>query len=123
MALYDTFQATATRLIDKFGQAATLKQSTIGAYDPATGTASETVTSSTGRVVVTDYDIRQVDGTLIQRGDKRILLSVITGVGAKDVSPVPGDKIVVGNVTYTVVDASPLSPGGTVVMHEIQARR
>ena len=42
MALASSLQKTASKLVSKFGGAATIRRITVGDYDPATGTAAET---------------------------------------------------------------------------------
>ena len=42
---YAATATTATRLLTRFGAAATLKRETVGAYDPDTGTSPVTTTS------------------------------------------------------------------------------
>ncbi len=79
--------------------------------DPATPTTHSVA------VVVTEYDLRHVDGVLIQAQDRRVL------VEAAGVVPKPSDTLTIGGVVYNVIRSMPLDPGGVALMFEVQARR
>jgi hypothetical protein len=68
-------------------------------------------------VVISEYDLRHVDGTQIQAQDRRVLME------AAGVAPMPGDKLTVNGTAYNVIRAMPLDPGGVALMYEVQARR
>jgi hypothetical protein len=55
----------------KFGGDATIRTVTTGAYDPVTGTASESVSDATVKGVVEDVNAREVND-LVQAGDRRL---------------------------------------------------
>ena len=82
---------------------ATLVRSTPGTRTAAaTGSGTNpTTTSHSARGVVGDYTDYQMDGTLVQRGDRWVLLlaSTITGLAV----PQPGDKVTIQGATYLVV--------------------
>lgn len=113
---YANAQATAERLIAKFGQSATLKQTANSgtAYNP-----TRTTTSHTCTVVVVDYKNFEIDGTIIKQGDKRVLVST----GGLAVAPAVHDVLAIGGVDHAVLAVMPLDPGGTTVYWELQARR
>jgi hypothetical protein len=116
---YQRARQTADRLLTKFGQSATLRQtSTTGGvpWDPGSGTT--TTTDTTVTLAVTDYTVAEIDGTLIQAGDRRAYISAEGTVAA----PALTDTLIVGGINYSVVAVKPLNPGGTVVMWEVQAR-
>lgn len=115
---YTELAAVADELIVEFGQAVTVRHRTAGAYDPATGSAAVTVTDELGSGAVFDYATKQIDGSMIQRGDKYVLLSP-AGVTA----PEPDDRILVGATEYGVVSVNTTSPAGTAVLHTVQIRR
>jgi hypothetical protein len=64
-----------------------------------------------------DYTIAERDGTLVQKDDRRFLLSTlnITSVAITD-------KLIVSSVTLDIVNVKPLSPAGTVQFYEVQCR-
>jgi hypothetical protein len=117
---YTEIREVADEVIEAFGQAATLRRFTRGTYNPETGGYSGGSTADTAvKVVVTEYAKNMVDGALILATDRRVLLS------AQDLSIEPNpknDKLVVGGTVYEIVRSDPLSPGGTVVLYELQVR-
>jgi len=114
---YARAKATAERLIKKFGQSATLRQSTqvdgSSDYDP-----EYEDTDHTCILAVLDYDIHKVDGTLIQSTDKQVYLST----EGLSVAPGEEDSLVINGDVFSIVQLKPLSPAGTVVFYEVQAR-
>lgn len=116
-ALYTKSAATALRLLTKYGQAVTLSHSTPGTYDPATGSVSTVVTTQTGVAAELSYSAFELTNTLIQRGDKKLLLAA-SGI----TTPVVDDTVTVGTVVYTIKNVNTLAPAGVAVTHELQAR-
>ena len=116
-AFYVSKTALATRMLVRFGQAATLQRKATGPYDPMTGTASETVTPYPCLAFVENYSVRDLGGTVIQASDRRVYL-------APDVAvvPKPGDTLVIDGADLTAINVKPVSPAGTVVLFEVQAR-
>ena len=114
---YAKSAATADRLITRFGQAATLiRQVQISGpdYDPTFAKQSRDCT-----IAVLDYENREIDGTRIQAGDKKVLVSAV------GLSPEPStvDRIDIGDEEHAIISVKPLSPAGTPVFYEVQARR
>lgn len=107
--------ATAQRLIANFGQAATLRRKTLTgtAYDPTVATTDYDCT-----VVVENYRYFEVDGTRILAKDKKVFLST----AGLTITPAVGDQILIESIVHQIINLMPLSPGGTVVMYELQAR-
>ena len=69
---YSRPRATAERLIKRFGQDAILDITT-NSGDPWKPTQSEA--TQIIKVVVLDYEDSDIDGTIIQRNDKRLYIS------------------------------------------------
>lgn len=117
---YTRARATADRLLTRFGQSATLRQtSTTGGdpWDPGSGTT--TTTDTTVTVAIIDWTNNQIDGTLILAQDRHVYLSA-EGLG---VTPALTDQLIVGGVTYTLVEPlKQINPGGTVVVYDMNAR-
>lgn len=113
---YSRSQQTATRLIDRFGSAATLKRpnSSGPAYAPVEGTP----TSYAVTVVVNDYRNAEIDGTRVQSGDKKVTIAK----GSLAIEPTTSDTLVIGGVDHAIVEVRPLNPGGTVVLWTLQVR-
>jgi len=100
------------------GFAAVLSQTTVtGAdpWDPGSGTTTTVNTNVT--IVVSEYAVSEIDGTTIQAGDRKVLMTAIAGV-----EPKPSDVLTISGKAYTVINAMPLAPAGVAVMYEVQAR-
>jgi hypothetical protein len=116
VSFYSGLQSTAAALIAGKGQPITLTSRTPGAYDPATGTAAITVTTEVTAGVVLDFSSKDIDGTLIKVGDKRVILKATT------ILPTTTSTLTIGGVVHTIVDAYPVNPGGTLLIYKIQVR-
>ena len=112
---YPNTAATATRLLQRFGAAATLKRQTTGTYDPTTGTSPVTTTSMATTAAVFAYPQGYIDGTLILQGDQQAYM-------APGEAPKQGDKLAWQGKDYEVVSVKPVSPAGVPVLYEAQIR-
>ncbi len=118
-AFYDGLQLTAQGLLADKGQACTLGVVANGAYNPATATSTPTTTSYPVTAAVFAYGAKDIDGTLIRQGDKKVLMSAY-GLA---VTPLPSHTFTdAAAVVYTVIEAKPTAPGGTVVLWTLQVR-
>ena len=111
--------ATAKRLLTRFGQPVTVMREVQGGYDPTRG---EVIPSSaegyTGHGAAMSYANRDIDGTLILRGDVRVLLSPDAAF-----EPKPGDKVTLADTTVlTVINSRATKPAGMAVLFEVQCR-
>lgn len=114
---YAASKADADELIAEFGQSATLSRPTFTgpAYNPTPGTPiSYAVT-----VVVLDFEAREVDGTRILAADRKVIMAK-AGLAT---DPRTSDKLILGGVEHAIINVSPLAPGGTVLLYQLQARR
>ena len=113
---YANAQATAERLIANFGQSATLSKTVNSstAYNP-----TRTTTGYACTVAVLDYRNAEIDGTLVKRGDKKVYIST----DGLTVSPEVHDTLTIGSEVHAILAVMPMSPAGTVVYWEVQARR
>lgn len=112
---YPATAATAARLLERFGAAATLKRQSGTTYDPTTGTSTQTYTSYATTAAVFNYAQKYIDGTLIQAGDKQAYC-------APAVTPEQGDRFTWDVADYTVVDVKAVAPAGVPVLYEVQLR-
>ena len=116
---YTGLAATADRLIEKFGQAATIRRKTTtggSAYDPTSGTT--TTTDQAVNAAITRYRNSEIDGTLIKRGDKQALVPAV----GLTITPTVKDQFVLGDVVHAIQAVDEVSPGGTVVVYRLQVR-
>lgn len=109
-------RASAERAIAKYGQTAQLRRVTTSGtpYAPTVTNADHAC-----KVLVETYSDADIDGTRIKAGDKRVLIST----AGLTVEPTSSDKLVIGGVVHQIIRCEPLSPGGTVVMWTVQARK
>lgn len=115
---YQKTQNTATRLLRRFGNDATLTRSASSSYDPATGTSTDSTYELTVTASVFDYPKAYIDGTLILQGDKRAYVSAYN-VDA----PEPSDTLTWNGVPYRIISVKDLNPAGSVsIMYELQLR-
>lgn len=112
---YAATAATATRLLQRFGAAATIKRPSGTAYDPSTGSSTVTYASTATTAAVFAYDQKYIDGTLIRQGDQRAYL-------APSYAPLQGDRLTWQGADYDVVAVKPVSPAGVAVLYEAQLR-
>ena len=103
-------------LLEDFGSNLTLTRDVGGTYDPATGTyADGTPGSFTVRGVFINYRDDRVDGSVIQMGDRQLLVSA----DGSETTPAIGD--VVGGLQ--LIDVRTLAPNGTAIAWSCQARK
>lgn len=112
---YDDFVNDAQEMIAEFGRDIVLLNRQRGAYNPRTNTMSDgTDTRRTVKAVFRDYKAKDIDGTVIQTGDKLCLIA-----GAVD-----GDEIVVdGADQYAIKNVEAVQPGDTLILSKVQVRR
>lgn len=114
MSFYSNLASTVTRLLTKFGQAVTFVHTTQGTYNPATGARSgDTTANVTGYGVTYPYTLGEIDGTMVQESDLRMIT---------DAAAQKGDAITVDSVVYRVVRVENIKPAGTGVAYMVQLR-
>jgi len=115
---YAELARTASKLLREFGQDVTLRNYSLGTYDPATGSATPTYADLTKKGVLLDFGAGQTLGTggLIQQGDKRLLLEVGS-------APSLEDHIVVGTTEYVIKGVGEVNPAGTPVLYDLHLRK
>lgn len=118
MSFYPDLRATAAALLTDKGQQMTLNKRTSGAYDPGTGGSTVTSEAHTVTGAVFDFPAALIDGTLIQQGDKKVLMSAL----GLTVRPAITDSLTIGGVVHTVVNVKDTSPAGTTVLWTLQVR-
>lgn len=118
-AIYTGANATAVRLIAKFGKACTLAHTSAPTYNPETGQATGGTVTQNGTCIELGYDAKDIDGTTILRGDKKFLLSTSGITAALQLE----GKFTTDGVTYTIKGVNSTNPGGLTLLHEIQARK
>ena len=117
MVDYAKSAANALKTLTKVGQSVTLRSYTAGTYDPATGLVTPTTADTTRKGALFDFGAGQTleRGTLIQGGDKRLLLDSTATVS-------PQDHFIVGSAEYVIVSIGEINPAGTVVLYDLHLR-
>jgi hypothetical protein len=114
---YARIAATADVLLKQFGQVGAIRRSGAGAGEPW-GPAGSTVDHRC-TFVITEYTVRERDGTLIKQQDKRALISVV----GLSIQLETSDKLMVGGVPHEIVNFDAIAPAGTTVVYDAQVRR
>jgi len=114
---YAELASHVEKLITKYGKTLTLRAYSAATYDPVTmvyvaGSAVDTSVSA----VEEAYKDYEIDGTLIQAGDIRLMVS-------SSVEPTPSMKIVIDGVEWAIIRVYPLRPGEVTFYYTIQARK
>jgi len=114
MAIADT----ATTLLAKFGEAVSLTYETDEVRNPATG---EIITPASENVVPgfgypSRFQNAEVDGTVVQRSDTRLILNKV------DEEPAQGWRAQVQGKAFRVMDVQPITKSGADVVYICQLR-
>lgn len=118
MSFYSQLAVTAAKLIKDKGQLMVLVTTPAGSYSAATGAVSGQTESRTDVYgVVIDFPAKEVDGTNVQRLDRKVLMEA----GVAD--PSTFDKVEIGGVLHEIITAKQLAPGGTNVIYTLQVRK
>lgn len=126
---YAKSQATALRLIQKFGRQITIKRSVPGStappyspYNPGPETtATYTATAAclpASKGTIEAFDNRLEGGTLIDENLRYVLMAPQI-----EITPKSGDVLEFDGSSWTVLGNTPLSPAGTIVLHQMGVRR
>lgn len=116
MTMASILTADLAFLMDDFGADWTLTRPAAGTYNPATGTMSGgTPTPFTVRGVFINYTDENVDGTVVQMGDRRFLMRAAGAPTAPDI----GDRI----DGLQVVAVRTVAPNGTPIAFSCQMRK
>lgn len=121
---YNSIAQRALAQIKRAGIAVTISRETAESFDPGTGTytgATMTDYSADGVIQAPNRENtggRFGDGTMVQAGDKFILLAA----SGLTITPKPGDKITVNAVAYSIVTVMAVEPGGVALLYRILAR-
>lgn len=125
--IYDRAKALATRMLaprSKGGKGLelVLRREILGEYDPdAPQAPSELVVNGSG--FREEYDNKYIDGTLIVRGDVKLLVSPAQLTGEDMPTPLSNDRIQFDGTTYTVIAVGPWNYAGLAVGFELQVRK
>ena len=130
MALdYANFRLLAERLINENGRSFTLIRKDQGnPTDPAMPWRSSTEVSEISFAVVgvfIEFEKDEVDGTIVKRGDKRLLIAAkdIDDQAPANTNVEDYDEITDGTVAYRIINAQVIEPGSLRIMYDLQVRQ
>ena len=124
---YQEMATTVEELLSEFGGNLTVRsQSYTPVVSPETepwdvGDADDPV-DVTVKGVLLDYENKEIDGTLVLAGDRRVLLAPTDNSG-NSTNPQIGDTIIHGSDSYRVMRPNPIQPTDTLLLWDIQVRR
>lgn len=121
MGFYDNIRDNvAAPLIQQYGMSITLKVPAAGTYDPVTGmTTGGTAADYAGYGVIEDYTTREIDGTTIQRGDKKVMCFFTDTT----IIPLTSHDLSIAGVQHSIQNVNCLEPGSVAVVYTLQVRR
>ncbi|OEZ50350.1 hypothetical protein JAB1_14650 [Janthinobacterium sp. MP5059B] len=122
MTDYAKTAARADQSLRRKGGIVVLHQVVTGEYDPDLGTAPATTTDYEGTGVKINYEVENIDGTLIQAGDQQMLLSPLQRNGAPMPTPTTADLVLFGGSSYTVKAVETTAPVDVAVLYTLQLR-
>jgi hypothetical protein len=109
-------------LVDTHGKPLTLVVKAEGAYDPGTGILASTSTNYTVQVYFYNYNLGDVDGVNIQRGDRRAVLPLVDTSGDAIPEPDNGDQISGEGDKVTIISVAKIMSGFSPVCYICQVR-
>ncbi len=125
---YTEIAADVLAALQEDGFAVTLRRQTAGTYNPVTGEFSgESTTDYAAQALISSQNMPQTgntgeryfNGTLIQTGDK-ILILAASGL---TVPPTPGDQLIVFGVTWQIATKTTVEPGGVTLFYRVLVRK
>jgi hypothetical protein len=114
---YASLATTADTIIANFGVPVTVVSKGTASYNVNTGAVVATDTTQTANGVITEYNAKDIDNTMILRGDKCLLLSPIGITSIK-----PDAKVIVAGVSYNVISVNETNPAGVALVYDLQIR-
>jgi hypothetical protein len=114
---YARSKETAVRLIDKFGQAAVLRVKTSTPDPDRWKPPTATTTDYPCTVAVLQFSKREIDGTLIQVGDRRVYIAPDVAV-----QPATNHSLIVEGEEHQIINVDVMSPAGIPVYYDVQIR-
>lgn len=114
---WSEIRAGADEAIAEAGAAGTLRRRGTGAGSDPWNPGATSTTDYAVTVVMTDYDERDRDGTVIQQFDQRALMSAPVEPDSNT------DRLIWGGKTYDIINVSALAPGGVPILYQCQVRR
>ncbi len=128
---YANFRTLAERLIEENGRDFSLVRrdqgNPVDSAKPWRDSTEAATITVTVKGVIIEYETEDFDGTLVRRGDKRVLIadkSVIDeGGSAANLIIEDYDHILDAGVRWKIENADTIEPGDTRIMYDLQVRK
>lgn len=118
---WTNWQNTAFGMIGKYGADMTVRVTTNVGYSAATDTYASTSNADYPvKALVTFFQKKDIDGKLIQVGDRMILIPAQGLPAALETLQVV--QVIHGTKTLNPIRIEPLSPGGTAILYRFHVR-
>ena len=117
MALADSLQIVASKVITRFGGEVKVRYISTEGYDIATGTIRESDTYVSTKGIVEDVTSREVN-ELIQAGDKRLTIAALD----LSVAPQVKDRITIEGVMHQVIEIRKQEQDNKPITYELILR-
>jgi hypothetical protein len=117
MTLASPLRKVASKLMAKFGGTATIQFIAVGVYNPTTGQASESITSTELRGVLEDVRDREVTGLVVST-DKKLTIAALD-VPAK---PSGKDKVLISESVHQIVEVRTVEQDNLDITYELFIR-
>ena len=75
------------------------------------------VTTQALKALFTEYAAKYIDGTIIQQGDKQVLIADIAAAPDND------DILIDGTDEYSIIHVGAIQPGDTPILYKLRVRR
>jgi len=119
---YTRLRAMANQQLKDKGLTCTITKQTAGTYSTSTGVASVSTSTQSAYGALFDYENKNIDGSLVKKGDRKLLLSALNTALAALTAPSVNDTVTANSVTYTIVAVRPVAPSGVAVAYDCQIR-
>ena len=116
MGLASSLQKAAN-VLNKLGGAAVIRYVSPGAYNAATGAASESTTDVSVRGAAEGVSRSEVNG-LIEAEDKRLTVPA----GSLTTAPTTKDRVVISNVIYQIIQVETEEQDNTPIVYKLFLR-
>lgn len=124
MATGAQMQRDVVALLREHGYDLTFRRpSNGGSYNPATGAVSGgSNADETARVVFLNYTSRDIDGTLVQRGDRKAVMAATYNGTALSKTPQIDDELRGEGDAVRIVAVQTIKSGSSILAYVCQAR-
>ena len=112
---YGPLAKLAQAQIKDKGRSVTLRL-VVSSFVAASGVTTTTTSDITVFAVFADVDAGQIDGSMIRRGDKQVLIAAL------DATPSLDHTIIDGGRSWNIVAVKTVAPGPMAIFYECQAR-